>query len=255
MPSLPSQQSLDLTPRPKAVLGLVVVAALLVGCPPVQQQDYYQLAPGNHWEYYMSEGTADGVVWDLEVLNADDNEETSRGDLWVVLTRTEPPQAPGFDPLVVRQRSFNIDREQSVSDGETTDLGWVYKWVQSDEEGERNEYFVKTPSGASDWSDSWEFDVFETVGNSQFYFDIEAHVRTEPLQTPYGTYLDSIEYVRTVEIEHNNGEVDRFERVETWAAGVGLIRYQITAENAEGEETVTEGLLRTTNVAPIPGSE
>jgi len=236
-------------------LGMVVLAStLLAACPPVETEDYYQLAAGNQWEYYMSEGAADGVIWDLEVLDANENEETSRGDLWVVLTRTEPPQQPGFDPLVIRQRSFNIDLEQTITDGETVDVGWVYKWADSGE-GDRNEYFVKKPSGDADWAESWEFDVFEAIGSSRFYFDIEASMRTEPLQTPYGTYLDCIDYIRTVEIEHNDGSVDRVDRLETWAAGVGLIRYRISAQNAEGEDTITEGLLRTTNVAPIPGSE
>jgi hypothetical protein len=229
-------------------LLLLLFAALLCGCPPLDAADYYQLAVGNQWEYYVTQGP-EGEVWNMDVLDADENPETGRGDIYVVMTRTEPAPEPTMDPQVYDARRFNLATQDDLTGSVAKLIGWQYKWVNNDE-GDRNEYFVKAPGSASDWSDSWSYGVSESAGGTSFDFSVTGAYMTDPVQTPYGTYVDCVRYTRDVQLNHNDGSQQNIEHVEDWAAGVGLIRYMVTAVDGD----VTEVLLRTTNVAEIPGS-
>ncbi len=220
----------------------------LVGCPPVEEADYYQLAVGNQWEYYVTQGQS-GEVWNMEVFDADDNPETGRGDLYVVMSRTEPPPEPNLPSLTIETRSFNLASQEDLTGSVAKLIGWQYKWVNNDE-GDRNEYFVKAPTSREDWTDDWQYGVNGSAGGTDFWFSVSASYMTEPVVTGYGTYIDCIEYRREVRLEHDDGTEQYVEHLEAWAAGVGLIRYTLTAVDGD----VTEVVLRTTNVADLPGS-
>lgn len=231
-------------------LSLVLLPAvvLLCGCPPVDAVDYYQLAVGNQWEYYVTQGP-EGEVWNMDVLDADDNPETGRGDIYLLMTRTEPPTEPTMPAVVYDARRFNLATQEDLTGSVAKLIGWQYKWVNNDE-GDRNEYFVKAPGSASSWSDSWDYGVNGSGGGTDFWFSVTGSYTTDPVQTPYGTYVDCVQYIREVRLDHSDGTEQNIEHVEVWAAGVGLIRYMVTAVDGD----VTEVLLRTTNVAEIPGS-
>ena len=237
-------------PFPTAALFACTVLSLgLVGCPPTDPIDYYQLSIGNQWEYYVSQGGQDGEVWNMEIFDADDNPETGRGDVFLVMSRTEPPPEPTLPSLTVDTRSFNLATQQDLTGQAPKLIGWQYKWVNNDE-GDRDEYFVKAPGSASDWSEAWEYGVNGSAGGTACWFSVDAARRSDPIQTPYGTYVDCIEVQREVRLDHSDGTEQFVSHVEDWAAGVGLIRYVRTG--TDGDET--EVLLRTTNVAEIPGS-
>ncbi|MBJ94234.1 MAG: hypothetical protein CMP23_07105 [Rickettsiales bacterium] len=229
----------------------VVLLALSwwAGCAPQPQADYFQLAIGNQWEYYVTAGGEEGEVWNMEVLDADDNPESGRGDVYLVMSRTEPPSGPGLASLTVDTRSFNLATQQDLTGSSPQLIGWQYKWVNNDE-GDRNEYFVKEPGSRSDWSENWDYRADGNAGGTEFWFSVSERRTTDPIQTPYGTYVDCLEVEREVRLDHSDGTEQFVLHVESWAAGVGLIRYQRTGTDGD----VTEVLLRTTNVAEIPGS-
>ncbi len=229
-----------------ATLSLLL---LMVGCPPAEDVDYFQLAVGNHWEYYVTQGGEEGEVWNMEIFDADDNPETGRGDVYLVMNRVEPPPEPTLPSLTVNTRTFNLATQEDLTGSVAKLIGWQYKWVNNDE-GDRNEYFVKEPGSGSDWSDDWEYGVNGSAGGTDFWFSVRAARTSDPIQTPYGTYVDSIEVNREVRLDHSDGTEQFVSHVEDWAAGVGLIRYMRTGTDGD----VTEVLLRTTNVAEIPGS-
>ena len=95
---------------------LLLLSAWLCGCPPVESTDYFQMEIGNQWEYYVTQGGLDGEVWNMEVFDADDNPETGRGDIYVVMTRTEPPPEPNLPSLTVDARTFNLAAQQKQLD-------------------------------------------------------------------------------------------------------------------------------------------
>jgi hypothetical protein len=228
---------------------LAVVLPVLSACPPVEEADYFQMAVGNQWEYYVTQGGLDGEVWNMEVFDADDNPETGRGDVYVVMSRTEPPPEPTLPSLTVDARSFNLATQEDLTGSVAKLIGWQYKWVNNDE-GDRNEYFVKAPGSRADWSDHWEYGVNGSAGGTDFWFSVTGSYMPDPVQTPYGTYVDTVEYVREVRLDHSDGTEQYVQHLENWADGVGLIRYVVTAVDGD----ITEVLLRTTNVAEIPGS-
>jgi hypothetical protein len=110
------------------------------------------------------------------------------------------------------------------------------------------------PESPSGWSTDWAYEETDPQGSDFDYEVSGAHV-TEPLQTSWGTYDDCIEYTRTLTIVNyltpGNPEPPIVQvRTETYALGVGLIRYGITASDG----SLTEGRLSNTNVVDRPGS-
>jgi len=231
-------------------LSLVFLpAVLLCGCPPVEAIDYYQLAVGNQWEYFVTQGGVEGEVWNMEIFDADANPDSGRGDIYLLMNHTTPPNEGNPQALTLPERSFNLAAQQDLTGSVAKLIGWQYKVVEEDE-GDRNEYFVKAPGSADDWSGSWDYRVSDSGAAMDFAFSVNADRMTDPVQTPYGTYVDYVRCIREVRIEHSDGTEGNRELVEDWASGVGLIRYQVTGVDGD----VTEVLLRTTNVAEIPGS-
>ncbi len=233
----------------RALVCLAPVVFLL-GCPPSGGGDYYNFGLGYTWEYVLIEGGEDDEFWTLQALDADENDESGRGDYYIKLTRTLPDSlGPGQDQTF-DQRRFNVDHEQDLTGSEPVSIGWSYKWVLQ-EEGDREEYFVVAPGSARDWSDSWSYETGES-GGSDFEHEITASRCTDQVVSSFISTADCIEYERTVTT--TNFALDGSEQVlttvhhETWAAGVGLMRYSITASDGG----VSTAVLRTTDSAEAP---
>lgn len=231
----------------------VLFSLLLAGCPPTIIDDYFQMEVGNTWEYFLVDGGEVDEFWTLNALDADDNDESGRGDIFFRMVRTVPDGIADGVPAEYEQRRFNIGLEQDLTGSEPRPIGWTYRWLpEAQKEGDREEYFVVVPGSRDDWTDSWSYEFGED-GGSDFYIEVDTQRSEGPRQTSYGTYNDLVECVRTVEItSFATGEelVQTTVTTETWAAGVGLIHFHVLA----ADDTTTEGVLRTTNVADAPGT-
>jgi hypothetical protein len=234
-------------------LSILPLAVLLIGCPPSAQEDYFHLELGNSWEYFLVDGGEEGETWSLDILDADDNEESGRGDIFFKMIRTVPNALGEGVPADYEQRRFNLALEQDETGSTPKPIGWTYRWLpEAQKEGDRGEYFVVSPGSASDWSDDWSYDFGEDTG-SDFSISVVTQRSSDARQTSFGTFTDLVVVERTVEItSFSTGEelVQTTVTNETWAAGVGLVHFHILA--ADG--TTTEAVLRTTNVTTSPGT-
>lgn len=224
---------------------LVASSAILLGCPPTGPGDYANLAVGNTWEYFLVQGGEDEEYWTLQALDADDNTESGRGDIYLRLSRTIPDGlAPGQDETY-DQRRFNVAHVQDLTGSEPVTIGWDYRWVLQ-EEGDRGEFFTVAPGSSADWTNSWNYETGEP-GGSDFDHEITATRCQDYVETSYGTFGDCVVYERTVTTTNFDlgGEEQVLTTVhhETWANGVGLVRYSITASDGN----VSTAVLRTTN--------
>ncbi len=227
-------------------LVLPCLALLLAACPPTSNEDYFNLAVGYTWEFYLLEGGEDGEFWTVQALDADENTESGRGDIYFRLTRTIPDGlGPGTDQ-VLEQRRFNVRHVQDLTGSEPVSIGWDYRWVLQ-EEGEREEYFLRQPGSAKDWSDGWDYETGEP-GGSDFEHTVEMATCTEPVATSAGEFEDCVTVTRTVEVTNydiNGNPEDPLTTVHTevWARDVGLASYEILASDLQRSYAV----LRTTN--------
>lgn len=232
---------------------LLALVSLLVGCPPSSGEDHFQFALDNTWEYFLVDGGEEDEVWNLTISDADENEESGRGDLFFQMVRTVPNALGEGLPADYPQRRFNLALEQDLTGSTPKPIGWTYRWLpDAQKEGARGEYFVVSPGSASDWSDDWSYDFGEPTG-SDFSIAVITERSSEPRQTSFGTFDDLILVERTVEItSFSSGDelVQTTVTNETWAEGVGLVHFHILA--ADG--TNTEAVLRTTNVTTPPGT-
>ena len=233
-------------------LSLIPLTLLLTGCPPGGGEDYFRLDVGNTWEYFLVDGGVEGEYWTLSMLDADENEESGRGDVFFQMLRTVPDALGPGVPADYPQRRFNVALEEDTTGSVAMPIGWTYRWLpDAQKEGDRGEYFVKSPGSASDWSDGWSYEVGDA--GSDFDFEVETYRSSEARQTSFGTYTDLVIVERTTEItSYSTGTelVQTTTSVETWAAGVGLIHFSILG--ADG--VTTEAVLRTTNAADSPGT-
>jgi hypothetical protein len=233
-------------------LALLLALPSLSACAVGEEADYFHFAIGNHWEYYLNEGGVDGEHWFLEIQDADDNPETQRGDFYFNFYQTVPNSVPQQPDLQFFLRRFNFSVETATADaGEEVALGFIYRWAPEDE-GERDEFVVKVPEDGADWYDSWEYGG--STGTTETTYEVAEWRRADPVQTPHGTYTDCVDVERTLTqvSQQGQGEITTVQvREETWANGVGLVRYRITAVDGG----VSEGLLRETNVAERLGGE
>jgi hypothetical protein len=235
------------------LLSLIVFLSVLTACPPGTAEDHFQLELGNTWEYFLVDGGEEGEFWRLDMLDADDNSESGRGDLFFHMVRTVPNALGEGIPADYEQRRFNLALEQDLTGSVPKPIGWTYRWLpDAQKEGDRGEYFVVSPGSAADWSDDWSYDFGEDTG-SDFSISVTTERSDVPRQTSFGTFTDLVLIERTVEItSFSSGEelVQVTVTSETWASGVGLIHFHILA--ADG--TTTEAVLRTTNVTTSPGT-
>jgi hypothetical protein len=231
-------------------LAVAILSAGIAGCAPSAANNYFQLDVGNTWEYRVVAGGEEGERWSLISDDPDDNDDapSGRGDIYFRMVRTWPNPEPALPDLVIQMRSFNISEKMSVDEDV---LGWEYKDVPADE-GDRNEWFLKTPDTTDpDYTDGWDYELSGDA-NTEIIIDVEQFWCPAPLQTSYGTYADCLEVVRLKSTHYIDDEITITQtRHETWAAGYGLIRFLIIA--GDGDET--EGRLSATSVAARPGSE
>ncbi len=225
-------------------LPLTVICVLL-GCPPPSGGDYLNLSAGSTWEYYLIEGGEEGEYWTLEALDAGENPTNQRGDIYFRLSRVIPDGVG--DDEVLPQRRFNVRHVQDLTGSAPVSIGWDYRWVASQEEGLRSEYFVKSPGSAADWSDRWEFEYDEASG-SDFEHRVETQRCEDEVVTSYGVFADCIEVTRsvdTINFDLNDNPEPALTTVheEVWAEGVGLIRYSILSSDDQRSTMV----LRTTD--------
>lgn len=226
-------------------LALLSVLSLLTACGPGAGGDYFKLEVGNTWEYFLIEGGEDGEFWTLQALDTDDNSANGRGDVYFRLSRTIPDGlSPGVDQTL-EQRRFNVEHVQDLTGSEPVSIGWDYRWVLQ-EEGERSEFFVKTPGAGADWTDAWDYDITET--GSDFVHSIEMSRCSGEVETSYAVFEDCVHVVRTLDTinyDINNNPEDPLTTIheEVWATGVGLVRYSILASDGQRSTAV----LRTTN--------
>jgi len=212
-------------------------AAAVMGCAPTVAQDYFRLEVGNSWEYFVVEGGTDGETWYLEALDADDNDMSGRGDVYLRMMQ-ELPDDPG-SPFFLRR--FNIRHEQDLTGSTPVSIGWSYRWVEKNE-GDRDEWFVTSPGSDSGWTDSWSYSVQESGAGSEFEHEVTAGYCTEEVAASYATTDDCVEVERTITtVNHSLGE-DAPDlvtvHIETWAAGVGLLRYRILESDGQTKDAV-----------------
>jgi hypothetical protein len=231
-----------------ALLPLLSLAPLAAACPGGgAAADYYRMEQGLSWDYYLiSEGGAEDEAWALQVLDADENEETSIGDLFFRLQRSYTDESNPSQTYTLDQRKFNLRLEEDETTDPPAPIGWTYRWVNQDE-GERGEYFVKVPGADTEWSDDWDYEIEGDAGGSDFGFEVHAERWAEPVEASLGTYDDTIAYTRTVTITSFGLDGDELVQVqehhEYWAAGVGLVRYLFV--HSDGD--VSEVVLRSTD--------
>lgn len=229
-------------------IPFALVGAL--GCDTASTDDYFRFEIDQSWTYYLNEGGREDEVWTLEILDADDNEQSARGDFYFLLTQTYPNPEPALPDVTYPLRQFNFAAELEGTVENPTVSAWVYKWANSDE-GLRNQDFVVPPGEEDSWSLSWESG--SDSGTTEWTYDVLSERRAEGIQVPHGFYEDCIEVTRTITTTSTVGgeETETTQvRQETWANGVGLIRYHLTATDG----TIVEGLLRETTAAERAGS-
>jgi hypothetical protein len=223
-----------------ALFAPVVLAA----CGPTGVSDYFNLVVDGTWHFDVIQPETD-EFWTLQTLDADDNEESHRGEIFFKLTRTIPDGlGPGQDQTFP-QRQFNVSHDQDLSGTEPISLGWEYKWVAGLEEGDHGEYFVLTPDVDPEWEEFWNYATGEE-GGSDFEHDVTARYCDQVVQTSYGLLEDCIIYERSVTTTNYIGQDEQVlttVHTETWAANIGLVRYEILA--SDGETTIA--VLRTTD--------
>jgi hypothetical protein len=227
---------------------LPLLAFAVAACGPKVVPDYFNLSTLDaSWHFDVVQPETD-EFWTLQTLDADDNDlgdGSHRGDIWFRLTRTIPDGlGPGQDQ-VIPQRQFNLSHEQDLSGSEPLSIGWEYKWLAGMEEGDQGEYFLLTPTVDEEWSEFWTYETGEE-GASDFEHDVAASYCADPAVTSYGIIEDCIVYERTVTTTNYVGgdeQVLTTVHTETWAAGIGLVRYEILSSDGE----LTIAVLRTTN--------
>ncbi len=222
---------------------LTLPLLLCTGCSSLGVGDYFQIAEGNTWGFFVRNSELNDEQWTLSVLDADDNEQSQRGTLyWQFLKTYKDDVNPAieFETLL---RSFNVSPDYGGLGEDATPVGWVYKFANADE-GDRNENFLVQPGTDSDWTQTWDYTVGGAGGGSDFEFVIEMAYETEPIQTSLGTFEDTVAVTRTRTTVSSGGDPLQNTRQEWWAVDVGLIRYIETG--ADGLSV--EGVVRTTNV-------
>lgn len=230
---------------------LALSLLLVVGCGTGSgADDYFRFEAGNTWTYYLNEGGQEDEVWTLDVLDADENEQSARGDFFFLLTQTYPNPEPALPDITSPLRQFNFSAELSGTVENPEVSSWVYKWA-NDDEGLRNQDFVVPPGDDSAWTTTWESG--SDTGTLEVAYEIASSRRAEGIRVPFGFYEDCIDVRRTITrtgTVAGDDSVTVQVREETWANGVGLIRYHLTATDG----TISEGLLRETNTAERAGS-
>ena len=221
--------------------SLLLCAGLFTGCTAVEEVgDYFLLEVGNTWTYALIQGGND-EEWTLEVLDAAENDQSPRGDLWVLMTYPEPandPQNPGAI-IERRWRSFNVSLEADSTGEEPIPIGYTYRYVLPDE-GDRSEFFVKYPGDNDAYTESWDYEVEEEGTTTRFEYEVSTQYSTEPVDTGYGKWSDNVLVDRVV-TQHREGEDPFVQRHhEVWAAGGGLVRYRFVSV----DEVVTEVVVR-----------
>ncbi len=232
------------------LLALPALALLMAACGPKVVPDYFNLEQiGASWHFDVVLPDTD-EFWTLQTLDADDDEHppgdgAHRGDIWFKLTRTIPDGlGPGTDQ-VIPQRQFNLSHDEDLSGSEPLSLGYEYKWVAGPEEGDHGEFFVVTPTWEEDWNEFWTYET-SVEGASDFEHDITGSYCDELVETAAGIFQDCVRYERVVTTTNYEGQEEQVlvtTHTEIWAAGIGLVRYEIVA--SDGEQTIA--VLRTTD--------
>jgi hypothetical protein len=231
---------------------LLLCASLLVACPSAEEAgDFFLLEAGNTWTYTLIQG-GNGEEWTLSVLDAAENQDSSRGDLWFYMTRPEPSNDPQDPDAVIDfpVRSFNVSLEADSTGEEPIPIGYTYRFVGQGE-GDRNEFFVKYPGDNATYTESWEYEVENELGTNRFEYSIETRHSTDEVETGLGNWSDNIlvdRVVTQINIDGAGNEVP-FEQThqEVWAAGAGLVRYRFVSV----DEEVTEAVMRTSTAFSI----
>lgn len=231
-------------------LLLLPLLVAVVGCEEVVQLDYFLLDPGDTWTYALIQGGADGEEWTLTVSDAEDREESQRGDIWVALTRPEPDPIDPSLTIEVPQREFNVSLEADSTGEESIPIGYTYRAVEN-EEGQLDQFFVKYPGSAPDWSTSWEYDWESETGTTAWSYQVSVRRSTDDVGTGMGTWSDNILVDRIIaqtNIDANGDpQTQTREHHEVWAAGGGLVRYRFTSV----DDVVTEAVVRTSSAIQI----
>lgn len=228
--------------------SLFLVAPLLLGsgCAAGDAGDYFQLVEGNTWEYFVRNSQLNDEKWTLELKDADDNDQGSRGQLYFELIATYTDATnPTLEYNEFRRR-FNVSADNGGLGEEAPIIAWQYKQVNNDE-GKRNEDFLRQPGDSADWSMAWDFDIDGEMGGSDFEFEIEMSWATDSVQTSLGEFSDTL-YVsrlrRTISTSGGNEQILTNTREEWYALDVGLVQYRDTSTDG----IAVEGVLRTTSV-------
>ena len=223
----------------KRALSLILGATLLGGCTPAEEAgDFFLLEVGNSWTYTLIQG-GNGEEWTLRTRDAAENPDSTRGDVWVHLTRPESANDPQDPDAVIDYpvRSFNVSQEADSTGDEPIPIGYTYRFVGQGE-GDRNKFFVKYPGDDEGYTESWDYEV--EIGTSRYEYDVTVTHSTAAVETGYGSWSDNILVHREVTIV-NQGVPLTQQHDEVWAAGGGLVRYRFES----GDEQVTEAVVRT----------
>jgi len=231
----------------RSLFAFLIAAPLsaLSGCAGGDAGNYFQLEEGNTWEYFVRNSELRDERWTLSILDSDDNEQGSRGQLYFELKRTytddNNPDLEYSDFL----RRFNVSADNGGLGDDAPIIAWQYKQVNNDE-GKRNEDFLVQPE-VGEWSSTWDFEVDGDAGASDFEFEVEAGWATEGVQTSLGVFEDTLKITRTRRTISNSGgneQVLTNIREEWWALDVGLIQYRETGSDGLS----VEGVVRQTSV-------
>ncbi len=232
----------------RSLIALLLAAPLgaLSGCAAGDAGDYFQFEEGNSWQYFVRNSELRDERWTLSILDSDDNEQGSRGQLYFELKRTytddNNPDLEYSDFL----RRFNVSADHGGLGEESPIIAWQYKQVNNDE-GKRNEDFLVQPE-VGDWSAAWDFEVDGDAGASDFEFEVEAGWATESVQTSLGSFEDTLHVTRTRRTISNSGgneQVLTNVREEWWALDIGLVQYRETGSDGLS----VEGVVRQTSVS------
>jgi len=224
--------------------ALALSALLMTGCSGLGSGDYFQIAEGNSWSFFVRNSELNDEQWTLNVLDSDENDASGRGEFFMQLMRTYKDDVNPAIEYEEILRGFNLSADYGGLGEDADPVAWVYKYANTDE-GDRNENFVVQPGTEADWSLSWDYEVRGSGGGSDFEFEIDMAYETEPIQTSLGTFEDTLAVTRTRTTVSSGGDDLTNTRQEWWAVDVGLIRYIETG--ADGLSV--EGVVRTTNFA------